>query len=64
MAVKVDDQVMFPQAPGHWNRDRVYRVAEVSDAAVLVECGGNHYWLTNEQTDQLGMTSANRATDK
>ncbi|MEU5256297.1 hypothetical protein [Streptomyces longwoodensis] len=64
MTANVDDRVKFPQAPGHWNRDRVYRVAEVSAAAVLVECGGNQYWLTNEQTDQLGMTSADRVTEK
>lgn len=64
MDVEVNDQVKFPQAPGHWNRDRVYRVVAVSAAGVEVECGEHRYRLTNAEANQLGMTAADRATEK
>lgn len=58
MTVNVDDRVKFPQAPAKWNRDRVYRVADVYPGGVEVECDGNTYRLTNDDIDQMGMTAA------
>jgi hypothetical protein len=58
MIVQVDDRVKFPQAPALWNRDRVYRVADVYPGGVVVECDGNTYRLTSDDIDRMEMTAA------
>lgn len=58
------DQVMFPFAPGHWNRTRVYEVTEVTLDEVCYKVAGEPlpidgpYSASLELARKMGMSPA------
>ena len=58
--VQVGDLVLFTQAAGRWNRERLYRVAATSEDCISVECDGHRYNIARDDLGRLGFTLAEK----